>query len=225
MISYWVKIIGKIFGIQSFSNKIFPIFALQNKNQPDEFHKQKPMSVKIRLARRGRKKMAIYDVLVTDSRSSRNGRFIEKLGQYNPNTNPATINIDTDKALDWVMKGALPTETTKTVLSRVGVMYRKHLQVGVNKGAITQEQADERFAKWLSSKDSKTQSVLSKLAADKAAKAQARLDTEAKVKEAKLAAIEKKNKVEEPVAETAASEEVAAEEPTAEAPAEEAAAE
>jgi len=176
------------------------------------------MSVKIRLARRGRKKLAIYDVVVADSKSSRNGRFIEKLGQYNPNTQPETINIDTDKALDWVLKGALPTDTTRGVLSKVGVLFRKHLQVGVNKGAITQEQADAKFATWSTEKQSKVQGEISKLSSDKAAKAKARLSAEVKVKEAKLAAIEKKNKVEEPVAEAAP--EVVAEAPAAEAAAE-----
>jgi len=187
------------------------------------------MSTKIRLARRGRKRLAIYDVVVADSKSSRNGRFIEKLGQYNPNTQPETINIDTDKALDWVMKGALPTDTTRGVLAKVGVMFRKHLQVGVNKGAITQEQADAKFATWLTEKQSKVQSVISKLSSDKAAKAQARLSNEVKVKEAKFAAIEKKNKVEEPVAEVAAESaeapEAVAEEAVVETPAVEAVAE
>lgn len=161
------------------------------------------MSTKIRLARRGRKRLAIYDVVVADSKSSRNGRFIEKLGQYNPNTQPETINIDTDKALDWVMKGAQPTDTTRGVLAKVGVMFRKHLQVGVNKGAITQEQADAKFATWSAEKQSKVMGVINKLSSDSAAKAKARLNEEVKVKEAKFAAIEKKNKVEEPVAEAA----------------------
>ncbi|MBY0424937.1 MAG: 30S ribosomal protein S16 [Cytophagales bacterium] len=164
------------------------------------------MSVKIRLARRGRKRLAIYDVVVADSKSARNGRFIEKLGQYNPNTQPETINIDTNKALDWVLKGALPTDTTRGVLAKVGVMFRKHLQVGVNKGAITQEQADAKFATWQAEKQAKVLGVINKLSSEKASKAKARLENELKVKEAKFAAIEKKNKVAEPEVEAAAEE-------------------
>jgi len=91
------------------------------------------MSVKIRLARRGRKKQAMYDVVVADSRSPRDGRFIEKIGTYNPNTDPASINLDNDKAFDWIMKGAQPTDTVRAMLSYRGIMMKKHLQVGVNK--------------------------------------------------------------------------------------------
>mgnify|MGYP003573689184 CR=1 FL=1 len=101
------------------------------------------MSVKIRLTRRGRKKKAMYDVIVADARSPRDGRLIEKLGTYNPLTNPATIAIDEDKALDWLLKGAQPTDTARRILSHRGLMLKKHLQIGVNKGAITQEQAEE----------------------------------------------------------------------------------
>ena len=102
------------------------------------------MAVKIRLARRGRKARAMYDVVVADARAPRDGRFIEKIGIYNPNTNPALIDIDEDKAFKWVMDGAQPTDTVRAMLSYRGVMMRKHLQVGVTKGAITQEQADEK---------------------------------------------------------------------------------
>ncbi|MCR9250924.1 MAG: 30S ribosomal protein S16 [bacterium] len=183
------------------------------------------MAVKIRLARRGRKKLAMYDVVVADARAPRDGRFIEKLGTYNPNTNPASIDIDADKAFDWVMKGAQPTDTARAILSYKGVMLKKHLQVGVNKGAITQEQADEKFQAWLDGKESQIQGKVDSLAKDKAAKAKAKLEAEAKVKEARAEAIAAKNKVEEEVAEEAteeATEEAASEEaPAAEAATEE----
>jgi len=104
------------------------------------------MAVKIRLARRGRKKLATYDVVVADARAPRDGRFIEKIGTYNPLTVPATINLNDDKAFEWLMNGAQPTDTLKTVLSDRGIMLRKHLQIGVIKGALTQEQADSKLS-------------------------------------------------------------------------------
>lgn len=107
------------------------------------------MATRIRLARRGRKKKPVYDIVVADSRSKRDGRFIEKLGTFNPNRDPGAILLHEDRALYWVMVGAQPSETVTKLLSRAGVLLRKHLQVGVNKGAITQEVADERYAKWL----------------------------------------------------------------------------
>ncbi|MDN3204976.1 30S ribosomal protein S16 [Algoriphagus sediminis] len=145
------------------------------------------MSVKIRLARRGRKKMAIYDVVVADARAPRDGRFIEKIGTYNPNTDPASININNERALKWLLNGAQPTDTVKAMLSYRGVMLKKHLQVGVLKGAITQEQADAKFEAWLNEKEAKIagkaesiqktkQDLRDKALAAEAAKNQARLD-------------------------------------------------
>lgn len=158
------------------------------------------MAVKIRLARRGRKKLAIYDVVVADARAPRDGRFIEKLGTYNPNTNPASITINNERALTWLMNGAQPTDTVRAMLSYRGVLLKKHLQIGVMKGAITQEQADAKFEAWKSGKDAaiggKVES-LSKAKADarqkaleaEAAKNQARLDAiKAREEEAKAAA-------------------------------------
>lgn len=150
------------------------------------------MPVKIRLARRGRKKNAMYDVVVADSRAPRDGRFIEKLGTYNPNTDPASIDLDGEKAFDWVMKGAQPTDTVRAMLSYKGIMMRKHLQVGVNKGAITQEEADKKLEAWLKDKDSKIQGKVDKLAKAKADKAKAALEAESKVKEARAEALKKK---------------------------------
>lgn len=178
------------------------------------------MSVKIRLSRRGRKKLAIYDIIVADARAPRDGRFIEKLGNYNPNTNPASIVLKAERALDWLLKGAQPTDTARTILSHEGLMYKKHLQVGVLKGAITQEQADEKYEAWRSAKDSKNMSAADILAKKKADDAKARMDAETKKKEARAEAIIRKNTpvVEEaPVAE--ATEEAASTE--GEAPAEE----
>ena len=101
--------------------------------------------VVIRLSRGGSKKNPFYNVVVADSRNRRDGRFIEKIGNYNPNTNPATVLIDEDRAFHWVMVGAQPTHTVRAMLSYRGVMYRKHLQVGVEKGAISQEEADKKL--------------------------------------------------------------------------------
>ncbi|MCU0417897.1 MAG: 30S ribosomal protein S16 [Cytophagaceae bacterium] len=142
------------------------------------------MAVKIRLSRRGRKKMAMYDVVVSDSRSPRDGKFIEKLGTFNPNTNPATLVLNDEKAFQWVMKGAQPTDTTRTILSGRGILFRKHLQIGVNKGALTQEVADKKLADWLTKKSSETENAKADLASKKAADQKARLAAESKVKEA-----------------------------------------
>jgi len=171
------------------------------------------MAVKIRLARRGRKKLALYDVVVADARSPRDGKFIEKIGTYNPSTNPASIIMDDTKAFDWLMKGAQPTETVKAMLSYRGVMLKKHLQIGVVKGAITQEQADGKFADWLNAKESKIQSKKDNLSKAKQDAAKARKDAESKVKEARAEAIRKK-------AEVAAAAPVVEVQPEGEAPAE-----
>lgn len=154
------------------------------------------MAVKIRLARRGRKKRAMYDVVIADARAPRDGRFIEKIGTYNPNTNPASVNINEDKAFDWVMKGAQPTDTVKAMLSYKGVMFRKHLQVGVNKGAVTQEDADAKLKEWLEQKDAKVQGKIDSLSQQKAADRKARHEAESKVKEARAEAYRAKQAAE-----------------------------
>ncbi len=162
------------------------------------------MAVKIRLARRGRKKLAIYDVVVADARAPRDGRFIEKIGTYNPLTNPASIVLDEEKAFNWLMNGAQPTDTVKAMLSYRGVMFRKHLQIGVVKGALSQEEADKRVAEWKESKDAKIQSKKDNLSQAKAADAKARKEAEIKIKEARAEAIKKKAQVAEaPQAEAA----------------------
>ena len=178
------------------------------------------MAVKIRLARRGRKKQAMYDVVVADARAPRDGRFIEKIGRYNPNTDPAFIDLNEDKAFDWVMKGAQPTDTVRAILSYRGVMIKKHLQVGVNKGAITQEEADKKYDAWKTEKEAAIANKRDALAQDSASKAKARLEAEAKVKEARAEALKKK--AEEAAAAAAPAEEASAEEATEETTTEEA---
>ena len=176
--------------------------------------------VKIRLARRGRKKLAMFDVVVADARAPRDGRFIEKLGTYNPLTVPATVDINNDRAFHWVMNGAQPSDTVKAMLSLRGILLRKHLQIGVNKGAITQEQADTKLADWIKSKDAVSQSQTEKLAESKQASAKARREAETKIKEARAEAIRKKAEVAaapQPVAEAPAEGEAAAPEATEEA--------
>ncbi|WP_258105350.1 30S ribosomal protein S16 [Marinoscillum sp. MHG1-6] len=155
------------------------------------------MPVKIRLARRGRKRQAIYDIVVADSRSPRDGRFIEKLGSYNPNTDPASITLSEDRALNWVMNGAQPTDTARAILSYKGILFKKHLQVGVNKGAITQEEADKKYQDWVAGKEAQIQGKVDKLAKAKADKAKATLEAETKVNQARIDAQLAKKKEEE----------------------------
>ncbi len=138
------------------------------------------MAVKIRLARRGRKKAPIYDIVVADSRSPRDGKFIEKIGQYNPNSNPATIALKNDRAVYWLMVGAEPTDTTRKILSVQGAMLQKHLQVGVVKGAITQEVADTRFEAWLKEKTEKNEAKAAKMNESKDASKKALFEAEKK---------------------------------------------
>ncbi|MEA5429098.1 MULTISPECIES: 30S ribosomal protein S16 [Arcicella] len=157
------------------------------------------MAVKIRLARRGRKKLAMYDIVIADARAPRDGKFIEKIGTYNPNTNPASINLNEESALKWVLNGAQPTDTTRAILSYKGILLKKHLQVGVNKGAISQDIADSKFNDWKTSKDLKISGKADGLDASKAADKAARLAREVEINAARAAAIAKKNTVEEEV--------------------------
>jgi small subunit ribosomal protein S16 len=150
------------------------------------------MAVKIRLSRRGRKKMAIYDVVVADARAPRDGRFIDKLGTYNPNTDPASININNERALKWLLNGAQPTDTVKAMLSYRGVLLQKHLQIGVLKGAITQEQADEKFEAWKASKETAITGKVDRLTQAKADARQKAMDAETAKNQARLDAIKKR---------------------------------
>lgn len=186
------------------------------------------MATKIRLQRFGKKGKPFFHVVVADSRSPRDGKFIERLGSYNPNTNPATIEINFEKTLDWVNKGAQPTDTARAILSYKGVLYKKHLQGGVKKGALTEEQADAKFAQWLEAKGGQIEGKKESLSSTKETARKAALAAEAKKNADRAAAIAAKNApvaeevVEEVAAEDApATEEVAAETPAAEATEEE----
>ncbi|MCW8897624.1 MAG: 30S ribosomal protein S16 [Flavobacteriales bacterium] len=178
------------------------------------------MSTKIRLQRHGKKRYAFFHVVVADSRAPRDGKFIEKLGVYNPNTNPATIEIDFDKALNWIKTGAQPTDTCRALLSYKGVLHKDHLDRGVLKGAMTQEQADKKFEAWMKDKEGKIEGKKDSLSKSKEEQEKARFKAEQEAKEKRAAEIAAKNTpVEEaPVAEEAAEE-------TTETPAEEVVAE
>jgi small subunit ribosomal protein S16 len=162
------------------------------------------MATKLRLQRHGKKGRAFYHIVAVDGRAKRDGKYLERLGTYNPNTNPATIDIDFDKTLNWVKKGAQPTDTVRAMLSYKGILMKNHLDRGVIKGALTQEQADAKFAKWVDEKSGKIGSKKDRLAKAQAESSKARLDAESKTKEAraaKIAAAAKPAEVEEqPVA-------------------------
>src|SRR6056297_2263573 len=149
------------------------------------------MPVKIRLARRGRKFSKIYSIVVADGRAPRDGKYIETLGQYNPNTNPATIILDFDRSLEWVQKGAQPTDTCRAILSYKGVMYKKHLLEGVKKGAFDEAEAERRFQSWMTAKEQKIQGKVDKLKSDEEAAKNERLAAEAKINEARELEIQK----------------------------------
>lgn len=151
------------------------------------------MPVKIRLTRQGRKKRPFYHIVVSDSRAPRDGRFIEKLGSYDPNSNPATIELDFGKSLDWVLKGAQPTDTCRAILSYRGVMYKKHLIEGVRKKAFSEEEAEKKFNLWLTGKEAKIQAKISSLEQKDSDSKNKRLEHEAKINEQRVKAIAKKN--------------------------------
>jgi len=174
------------------------------------------MPAKIRLQRHGRKRYAYYHIVIADSRAPRDGRFIERIGSYNPNTNPATIDLDFDKALNWLNKGAQPTDTVKAILSYKGVLYMKHLLGGVAKGAFTEEEAEKRFKAWTADKESKIQAKKDRLTKEEGDTKTARLEAEAKVNAERAEAIAKKNS-ELAAAAAAEAEEATAEEATEEA--------
>ena len=193
------------------------------------------MSTKIRLQRHGRKGYAFYHIVIADSRAPRDGKFIERIGSYNPNTNPATIDLKFDRALYWLQVGAQPTDTTRNILSQEGVLLKKHLLGGVAKGAFTEVDAENKFEAWKSAKQDVLKSEVSKLTEKERAAEKARFDAEKAINKAKAEALaEKKAKLnvadaeavasseeeELPVVEAAApSEEVEAPAPVAETPA------
>lgn len=128
----------------------------------------KPMAVKMRLQRKGRRKRPFYHIVVADGRAPRDGRFIERLGSYNPMTKPATIEIDRDKAFDWLEKGAQPTDTVRAILRFKGVYYKRHLMRGVAKGALTEEQAEAKYQEWIDAKESKIAARFEQTATERA---------------------------------------------------------
>jgi len=151
------------------------------------------MPVKMRLTRHGRKRYAFYHIVVADSRAPRDGRYIERIGMYNPNSNPATIDLDFDKAYDWLVKGAQPTDTVRAILSYKGVLYKKHLMGGVKKGAFDEEEAERRLEKWLTEKEAKIQAQKERIEGETNAELKKRLEAEAKLNEERAAAIAAKN--------------------------------
>ena len=188
------------------------------------------MPVKLRLQRHGKKGKPFYWLVAADARAKRDGRYLEKLGTYNPNTNPATVVIDIDRAVNWLEKGAQPTDTARTLLSYRGAMLKHHLNGGVRKGALTQEEADKKLEAWLEEKEAKIQAKkdgLSKAAADASAQ---RLADEKAASEKRLAAAqeaeapveEAQGEAEAPVEEAPVAEESTEEAPTQEAETEEA---
>ena len=177
------------------------------------------MSTKIRLQRHGRKGYAFYHIVIADSRAPRDGKFIERIGSYNPNTNPATIDLKFDRALYWLQVGAQPTDTTRNILSQEGVLLKKHLLGGVAKGAFTEVDAENKFEAWKSAKQEGVKSVASKLSEKERAEEKARLDAEKAINKAKAEALaEKKAKLNVEAAEAAVSSdaEEAAESPVVE---------
>ena len=147
------------------------------------------MATKIRLARHGHKDYAVYSIVVADSRAPRDGKYIEKIGTYNPNTNPATIQLNFERALYWVETGAQPTLTAGRILSYKGVLLMKHLNVGVKKGALTEEQAKAKFDAWMKAKEAKITTKISGLAAEAAQKEKEVANAEVAVKNAKAEAL------------------------------------
>ena len=172
------------------------------------------MPVRIRLQRHGKKGKPFYWIVAADARSKRDGRYLEKLGIYNPNTNPATVDLDVDGAVKWLENGAQPSDTARTLLSYRGAMMKHHLNGGVKKGAFTQEEADKKFAAWLEEKQAKIQAKIDGLDKDKAEDLAKRLEAEKAINEKRLADLAPEPVVEE--AEEAAPEEAVAEEQTAE---------
>jgi small subunit ribosomal protein S16 len=150
------------------------------------------MAVRIRLARKGRKRTAYYHVVVADSRSPRDGRYIEKIGSYNPITNPATIELDFDKALGWLQNGALPTETCRAILSVKGVLIKKHLLEGVKKGAFDEAEATKRFEAWMKQNEEKIEARKSGLEKSQDDEIDKRLAEEKKINEARAARLAKR---------------------------------
>jgi len=182
------------------------------------------MPAKIRLQRYGKKGQPFYHIVVADGRAPRDGKFIEKIGTYNPMTKPATIDVDIDVAVAWLGKGAQPTDTARAILSYKGVMYKKHLLGGVAKGAFTMEEAEKKFETWAAEKAAKISNATNAVREEVKKDKDARFEAESKIRQGRLDEIAKK-KAEEIEAQVAAAKEAEAAKAAAEAPAEEAATE
>ncbi|MBR4566304.1 MAG: 30S ribosomal protein S16 [Prevotella sp.] len=179
------------------------------------------MATKIRLQRGGRKGYAFYSIVIADARAPRDGRFTEKIGTYNPNTNPATVDLNFDRALYWIETGAQPTDTVRNILSREGVMLMKHLRGGVKKGAFDEATAQKKFDAWKADKQKGLEKIAAEEAKAKKDAAAKALDEEKKVNEAIAKKVaDKKAAAAAEAAEAAAAEEAPAEETATEAPAE-----
>ena len=184
------------------------------------------MATVIRLQRHGHRAYAFYSIVVTHRRAPRDGRFIEKIGTYNPNNDPAVVDLNFERALYWIEQGAQPSDTVRSILSREGVMMMKHLRGGVRKGAFSEEEAQKRFDEWMKAKKSTYESEKEKVEAKKRDSAKKLLDAERKINEARAKAISEKEAEAKKAAEEAAAAKAAEEEAPAaeEAPAEEVAA-
>lgn len=167
------------------------------------------MATKIRLQRRGRKGYPFYHIVIADSRAPRDGKFIEKVGTYNPNTDPATITLNFDRALYWLQVGAQPTDTTRNILSKEGVLLKKHLLGGVTKGAFTEADAEKKFETWKSEKEKGTLAAINKNEAKTKADAKARFEAEQAANKAKAAAVAQKKAEENAATAEAEAEETA----------------
>ena len=174
------------------------------------------MATKIRLQRHGRKGYAFYHIVIADSRAPRDGKFIERGGSYNPNTNPATIDLNFERALYWLQVGAQPTDTTRNILSAQGVLMKKHLLEGVKKGAFNEAEAEKKFQTWLNSKEAALQTIKTKNSEAARAEAKTKLEAEKAVNKAKAAAVAEKKAAANAAAAQAEAETAAAEEPVVE---------
>jgi small subunit ribosomal protein S16 len=176
------------------------------------------MATKIRLQRHGRKGYAFYHIVIADSRAPRDGKFIERIGSYNPNTNPATIDLKFERALYWLQVGAQPTDTARSILSKEGVLLKKHLLGGVKKGAFTEADAERKFEDWLSAKQNTVKTEISKLNDAQKSAAQAKLDAEKAVNKTKAEALAAKKAELAAAKKVAETKDVDEETPTADAP-------
>lgn len=178
------------------------------------------MATRIRLQRHGRKAYAFYKIVIADSRAPRDGKFIEKIGTYNPNTNPATVDLNFERALYWLTNGAQPSDTARNILSREGVLLMKHLQGGIKKGAFDEAQAQAKFEAWTKQRDEQLGTLKANLQQEKLAAAKAAFEAEQAANKAKAAEVAQKKAAAAEAEAAAAAAEAQTEESTEEASAE-----